>query len=403
MNSRERVRAALAHKETDRIPIDLGGMTSSGISALAYCELKQYLGLDQSSPTVFDVPQMLALVEAPLRERLGVDVVPLPHVQAGWGAAWNVRNDLGYSPRRIEDWPELLMPSGMKTEYDEAGSEYILGSDGRRIAVRPAGGYYYDPMPGDPHDLPEAEDFNLPDSLSDQELAFYRRTARDLYHNTECAVLGAPLGYGLFILNVGGLDNWLCALLEQPEAVGRILDKAVECNIGVLELFNQAAGKYVEAVIFSDDLGTQNSEWISPDVFREVFAPRYSRIFGWIHENTDLKVFLHCCGSIPNLIEPLIECGVDILNPVQTGAAGMDPAWLKDNFGDRLVFWGGGVDTQQKLLFSPTGELVADVRRRLEIFSPGGGYVFNPIHNIQPGTDPEKIVACFDTAREFVI
>ncbi len=182
--------------------------------------------------------------------------------------------------------------------------------------------------------------------------------------------------------------------------MGELLDRVVEGNIEVIAQFSEAAGQYVESIVFADDLGTQHAQWISEDLFREVFAPRYSRVFNWIHEHTGLRVFFHCCGSIPGLIEPLIECGVDILNPVQTSAAGMEPQWLKSTFGDRLTFWGGGVDTQQGLLFWSLDELMEDVRRRVNIFAPGGGYVFNPIHNIQPGSNPARVLACYDAALE---
>ena len=221
------------------------------------------------------------------------------------------------------------------------------------------------------------------------------------YESSDLAILGPSLGYGLFCINLGGFDTWLMAIIERPDDVGELLERVVEANIPVIEQFNQAAGKYVEAIVFSDDLGTQNSEWIHPDVFKSVFAPHYKRIFSWIHEHTDLKVFLHCCGSIPNLIETLIDCGVDILNPVQTSAAGMDPQWLKESFSERLVFWGGGVDTQGFLVHGTQEEFEDDVRRRLEIFSRGGGYVFNPIHNFQAGSDPAKIVAAYDIALNF--
>lgn len=395
------MRKALAHQEPDRVPVDLGGMGSTGISALAYSELKKYLGIKEGEVRVWDVAQMLAWVEEPVRERLGIDVVGLPNFRAGWGENWNVNNADGYKPWQPEGWPCLMMPSGFTTETDESGNVFLLSREGKRVAVMPSSGYYFDPLPVKPAPLPKIQDFTLPDSLSDQELRYYERTARSLYENTHYAVLGAAVGYGLFWLQAGGMENWLCSIYEEPEAVGEILDKAVECNIPVIEQYNQAAGKYVEAVVFADDLGTQNSEWFSADIFREVFAPHYKKVFSWIHEHTSLKVFLHCCGSIPNLIEPLIECGVDILNPVQTSAQGMDPSWLKKTFGDCLVFWGGGVDTQNKLPFAPRYELVEDVKERIRIFAPGGGYIFNPIHNIQAGTSPEKIVACYDTAQEF--
>lgn len=381
------------------MPIDLGAMASTGISVWAYHDLKRHLGIREGEIRVFDVAQMLALVEEPVLRRLGADVLPLPHHDAGWG--WGVWNHSGWKDWRIEGWPPMKAPRALRTESDEAGNLYILDPRGKRAAVKPRDGWYFDPLTGPPTALPRPEEVEVQSELSELELEYYETTARTLYRETDYAVLGPPLGYGLFGLNLGGIDNWLCALLEQPGQVGEILDRVAECNIRVLKQFCRAAGEYVEAVIFADDLGTQQSEWISPDLFREVFAPRYARVFGWIHRNTKLSVFFHCCGSIPRLIEPLIECGVDILNPVQTSAAGMDPARLKKEFGGRLTFWGGGVDTQHKLLLSSREELLEDVRARLEIFAPGGGYVFNPIHNIQPGADPGHILACYDLAREF--
>ncbi len=402
MNSRERVRASLAFREPDRVPIDLGGSDSSGIAAAAYAQLKSHLGIP-GGVRVHDVAQMLASVEDSVRERLGIDVVGLPNYNAGWGEHWNVRNGGQYRPWTLPGGgQEVLVPSTMRTRGEPDGGTTLLGASGQRVARMPDGGHYFDPLPDHSEvEVPEPEDFALPDSLDEQALEYYYSTARRLYENTEYAVLGAAVGCGLFNLAAGGFENWLCALLRYPERVGAILDRAVECNIPVIEMYNQAAGKYVEAVIFSDDLGTQHGEWLAPDVFKEIFAPRYKRLFGWIHQHTNLKVFFHCCGSIPNLIETLIDCGVDILNPVQTSAAGMDPAELKRRFGGRVVFWGGGVDTQHVLPVASIEQIEAHVAERIAIFAPGGGYVFNPVHNIQAGISPERVVACFSAARRF--
>jgi uroporphyrinogen decarboxylase len=402
VNSRERVRAALNFREPDRVPVDLGGTNSSGITVAAYAALKEQLCINTGEVLVHDVAQMLATVEAPVRERLGVDVVGLPNYEAGWGEHWNVRNGDSYRLWTVPGGPDVMVPSTMSTRSKPDGSTLLLGANGQPVAQMPAGGHYFDPLPGaDSETVPEPEDFSLPGSLPREAFEFYHRTAENLYRETDCAVLGAAVGYGLFFLALGGFENWLCAIMEQPDKVGAILDRAVECNIPVLEMYNQATGGYVEAVMFADDLGTQDGEWLSPDIFRELFAPRYKRIFDWIHEHTDLKVFFHCCGSIPNLIETLIECGVDILNPVQTSAAGMDPRRLKDRFGGRVVFWGGGVDTQSVLPRGSLEEIESQVKERIGIFAPGGGFVFNPVHNIQPGVSPERILACFDSAKQF--
>ncbi|MBW7995502.1 MAG: hypothetical protein FVQ81_02800 [Candidatus Glassbacteria bacterium] len=402
MNSRERVRAALEFREPDRVPVDLGGSNSSGIAAAAYAALKGHLGITDGQVVVHDVAQMLATVEDPVRERLGIDVVGLPNHGAGWGGDWNVDNDKGYRPWTIPGGPAVQVPRAMRTESAPDGSTVLIGSHGRPVARMPAGGHYFDPLPDPPGQVvPEPEDFTLPAMLSDEAYEYYHAAAKELYLNTDCAVLGAAVGYGLFNLSAGGLENWLCAILDNPARVGAILDRAVECNIPLIERYNQAAGPYVEAVVFSDDLGTQNAEWLSPEVFEELFAPRYKRLFDWIHRHTDLKVFFHCCGSISSLIEILIGCGVDILNPVQTSAAGMDPRRLKERFGGRVVFWGGGVDTQHFLPYASPAEIETHVAERISIFAPGGGFVFNPVHNIQAGVSPECITACFDAARRY--
>ena len=402
MNSRERIRAAINHQPTNRVPMDLGAMGSTGIQVNAYIELRKFLGLPPGEVFIHDVNQMLCHIEPAVRERLGVDALPLPHFHGCWDKSCELHNNAGFTLWKEVDENRIMMPAGMVTEHDrKAATTYLLSKNGKRAAAMPDGGYYFDPLPEKSTDLPGPQDLNFQDSLSDEELKYYESTAKEYYESSELAVLGPALGYGLFCINLGGFDTWLMSIIERPDDVGELLEKVVDANIPVIKQFNQAAGKYVESIVFSDDLGTQHSEWIHPDVFKNVFAPHFKRIFGWIHENTDLKVFLHCCGSIPNLIETLIDCGVDILNPVQTSAAGMDAQRLKDGFGDRLVFWGGGVDTQGLLVHGSQDEFEEDVNRRLDIFTRGGGYVFNPIHNFQAGSDPAKIVAAYDIAKNF--
>jgi uroporphyrinogen decarboxylase len=176
----------------------------------------------------------------------------------------------------------------------------------------------------------------------------------------------------------------------------------VEATIRCLELVNQAAGEFCFAWgVASDDSGTQRGEFINPDLWAEMIKPHYARLCGWIHRHTKMKTFFHCCGSIYHLIPHLIEAGVDILNPVQTSAANMDPRRLKEEFGRRIVFWGGGCDTQSVLPGAAPEEIRQHVRERLEVFGPGGGFVFNQVHNVQANVPPENVAAMLDAAYEF--
>jgi uroporphyrinogen-III decarboxylase len=197
-------------------------------------------------------------------------------------------------------------------------------------------------------------------------------------------------------------DEWMMMLLSEKDTCHEMMDRSVEAAISCLQLASQAVGDRCFAWgIASDDSGTQRGEFISPDLWAEMIKPHYAKLCGWMHRHTKMKTFFHCCGSIAGLIPHLIEAGVDILNPVQTSAAGMDPAVLKARFGGRIVFWGGGCDTQS-ILPTATPEAVREhVRERMDLFKPGGGYVFNQVHNIQANVPPENIVAMLEAACQF--
>ena len=200
----------------------------------------------------------------------------------------------------------------------------------------------------------------------------------------------------------GRPDEWMVMLLTEKDTCHQIMDRSVEAAISCLRRVNQAVGDYCFAWgIASDDSGTQRGEFISPDLWAEMIKPHYTKLCDWVHRNTKMKTFFHCCGSIPHLIPHLIEAGVDILNPVQTSAAGMDPLWLKREFGRRIVFWGGGCDTQSVLPTATPDAVRSHVKERLEIFSPGGGYVFNQVHNIQANVPPENVAAMLDAACDY--
>ena len=236
--------------------------------------------------------------------------------------------------------------------------------------------------------------------------------SRFLYENTEYAMLGwgggvCFLGLSLITdrlsnVTMGLPSEWMVMLMTEKDTCHEMMDKSVDASIQCLEQLHDAVGDCCFAWgIAADDSGTQRSEFIRPELWAEMIKPHYARLCAWIHRNTSWKTFLHCCGSIYHLIPHMIEAGIDILNPIQTSAANMQPERLKQEFGGKIVFWGGGCDTQQVLPTATPEEIRAHVRERLAIFKPGGGYVFNQVHNIQTNVPAENVIAMLDAAYEY--
>lgn len=391
MNSRQRVMAALQHQQTDRIPIDLGGTRQSGIAASTYHKLKQRLGID--SPTrVYDVYQMLAEVQRPVMERLGADVIGLNRPAVAFG----IVNE-NWKPWQLFDGTPVEVPAGFNPVSKSDGDLVLMRGD-EVIAKMPKDGYYFDRLevyPGGAH-LP-VEEVNPP-VISDELCDHYSRQSEALFQNTDFAII-APMGppYELFYgLGTGGFESWMISLAAEPDYVNAMCEKLVDIWIENLKRFAAAVENRVQILQFNDDFGTQTAPFISVQMFRELFMPHYKRGIDWIHANTDMKVFLHSDGAIMPLIPSIIEMGVDILNPIQTSAAGMDAQQLKSQFGDQLVFWGGSLDCQKTLPFGTPEEVTREVSEHVEVFSPGGGYVFASVHNIQANVPPENVIAMFD-------
>lgn len=394
MNSRERIRCALRHEQPDRLPIDLGGTRQSGIAAAAYHALKRHLGLD--SPTrVFDLFQMLAEVERPVRERFGADVVGLYRPDVAFG----IRNER-WKSWRLFDGTSVDVPGDFEPIVEPDGSVAIVRG-GEPIARMPKDGFYFDRLekyPGAAH--VELADYRPP-LLTAEHVAWYDAQSRALFDNTDLAIV-APLGppYELFYgLGTGDFEAWMITLATEPDYVHALYEKLTDAWLINLQRFVDAVGDRVQIVQICDDLGTQESLFLSVRMFRELMMPHYRRGIEWIHRNTSMKVMLHSDGAIFPMIPTLLEMGVDVLNPVQTSAAGMDPAELKRQFGDRLVFWGGSLDCQKTLPYGSPAEVAADVSRHVDVFAPGGGYVFASVHNIQAGVPPANIEAMFDAAQ----
>ena len=408
MTPRERVQKTVNFQQPDRVPMDLGGMKASTIASVAYDRLKKRLGL--AGPTrVCDARFMIADVEESVRQRFHLDVVPLD-----WSTAFSLdQPDDKWVPRRLFDGTPVLLPPGTAISEDAEGNWLLLGSDGRPTHYRmPKNGFYFDDCAFNEPGPIEPNKFRPVSDIPSERLEQFGRHTRRLYDETDYALLGWGFGVcflGLSLIaepsdnvTMGKPNEWLMMLMTEKPTCHEMMNRSVDATISCLKLVHQAIGDRCFAWgIAADDSGTQRSEFVRPELWAEMIKPHYRRLCDWIHANTGWKTFLHSCGSVYNLIPHFIEAGIDILNPVQTSAANMDPATLKREFGGRIVFWGGGCDTQSVLGKSSPQEIREHVRQRMETFAPGGGFVFTQVHNVQANVPPENVIAMFDAAYEF--
>lgn len=399
MTSRKRIVEAINHRKTDVLPIDFGGMRSTGINAIAYNRLKKYLGIKGQPAKLYDVFQQLAEPEPEVLDRLGGDVVQAHRLCPAFG----IKIDK-WKPGKLADGSQCLEPKDYNPIKDENGDEVIKNKD-TVIAKRPAGGLYFDQVYHPYENVKTCSDIDeIPiEEVTDEELDFLKREVKHLYETTDKAILFA---FGGNILEAGqinwGYERFFTSLALEPELVHYWFNKITDAYIRDLEKILSVIGKYINIIQFGDDLGTQNAPQISVKMYKEMIKPYHSRQYQYVRNNyPDVKVFLHCCGAIFDLIPDLIDAGVEILNPVQISAKGMDPIRLKREYGKYITFWGGGADMQTFVNDASIFQIKKHVSELIDIFSPGGGFVFNQVHNIQANVPPEKVMAIYDTALEY--
>ncbi len=382
MNSRERVLAALDHREPDRVPLDLGGTVLTGITVKAYGALREYLGLPRIEPTVVDVVQQLAQVDDDVLDRLGVDV---KNVAPRSSASYRIE---------IRD-----MESGDYTYFHD---EYGIGWRMPKV-----GGLYYDmfdhPLGGD-IDESDVDRYALPDPTAPARFAGLKEAARRVIEEEQRALVVGNLCAGIFemYLWTRGFLKGYSDFVGRPALSQKLMRRFLDMQLAYWDRMFDILGDMIDVVQVADDFAGQNDMLISPDSYRRHLKPLHKELFDFIHSRGRARVFLHSCGSIRKVIPDLIEIGLDIINPVQVSAAGMDSAELKREYGKNLTFWGGGVDTQRVFDENHTPEDVReDVKRRLADLMPGGGFVFATVHNIQSNVPPENVMAMWDTLREY--
>ena len=415
MTSRERVKMALEHKQPDRIPVDFGATGVTGMHVTCVAQLREYYGLEKRPVKVNEPYQMLGEVDEELQEAIGIDVVPLNSRKNMFGFA----ND-NWKEFRLPWGQEVLVPGDFNVTKDSNG-DLLIYPEGDTSAPpsgrMPVGGYFFDTIvrqqPIDDDKLNPEDNLEEFGPIADDDLEYYQSQLPDLA-KTNRAVIGGIGGTGLgdiafvpapflkYPRGIRDVEEWYISTVMRRDYIHKIFEKQVEYALGNLKKFYQAVGDELDVCfICGTDFGTQDSSFCSVVTFRELWAPYYKQMNDWIHKNTPWKTFKHSCGSVKKFIPEFIECGFDILNPVQCSAKGMDPQTLKSKYGDHLVFWGGGVDTQSTLPFGKPEEVRAEVLQRCEIFSENGGFVFNTVHNIQANTPLENIIAMIEAVKEF--
>lgn len=410
MTSRERVLAAIAHKQPDYVPLDLGSTPSSGISAIAYNRLKKYLGMTGGHTRIYDVVQQVVQPEMEILDRFGVDVIDI-------GRVFNEKDDDWYD-MELADGSVGQYPQWFRPEKQPNGDYLVHDKEGTLIARMPVGATFFDQMyfpyeedyPEDYGDLDHQMGKVLWSALVHSpwdhagEKDFYetlRERTKKLRASTDKALMitcGCNLfEWGTFLRRI---DNFLMDTYADPENVEALVEQLMIRHLATLEKVCEAVGDLVDILRFGDDLGMDSGMFMSREKYQTLFKPYHTKLNEYVHTHSGMKTLLHSCGSIYPIIPDLIEAGYDILNPVQTSAHQMQPEVLKREFGKDITFWGGGCNTRTVLNRSTPEEVYTYCRRMIDIFNRDGGFVFNQEHNIMPDVPAENILAMYQAVAD---
>lgn len=416
LSSRERVRLAVDHKEPDRIPLDLGGTEISSMHVSVVSAVRQAMGLDKPGTPVkvIEPYQMLGEIGFDLIDAIGTDVVNLwaPRTMFGF------KNE-GWKPWTTFDGTPVLVPEKFNIDPEPNG-EILMYPQGDKSAPpsgrMPKDGWYFDTIirqgPIDDDNLNVEDNLEEFGPISDEELEYFRLEAERLYTETDKAIFFSfgdgnigdlamvPAPWLKHPKGIRDMEEWFISTVARRDYVCKIFERQTEIALANLEKLYAVLGDRISVIETSgNDFGMQTGPMTAPKAYCELYKPFSKRINDWVHENTPWKTFIHSCGAVTEFLDDFIDAGFDIFNPVQCSAAGMDAVELKKRFGERICFWGGGVDTQKTLPFGTADDVRKEVRERIGTFGPGGGFVFTAIHNIQAQTPTENVLAMLDTWR----
>ncbi len=415
MTGKDKLKLAVNHIDGP-VLLDIGGMPTTGIHCKVVEGLREYYGLEKKPIRILEPVQMLAYVENDLKEAMGIQTTPL----------WSAGTMFGFKQKdKFKEWrtpwgQDVLVAEDFMTSTDKNGNTYIYSCGDTSYppaGCMPKNGVYFDSINRAPEF--DEDEYDVKDNfeefgpISDEDIEWLK-VQRPRFENSGDVVMGNLGGtaFGDIALVPGpqlkrpkglrDITEWYVSIVSRPEVLHEIFEYQLHYAIENLKKMHDVLGETIQvAYICGTDFGTQNGPFCSNEVFTEVYAPYYKKVNDWIHENTTWKTFKHCCGSIYKLVPEIINAGFDILNPVQWTAKNMDRALLKDSYGDKVTFWGGGVDTQKTLPFGSPKQVHDEVLECCKIFGKNGGFVFNTIHNIQPGVPTENVVAMVNAIKEY--
>ena len=415
MTSRERVLTSLNHKTPDRVPIDCNGHPSSGMAVQTYKRLREYIGLPKSKIYMYDVSQQLAVVEDDMLDYFKVDIV-----QFGYDF---YKDETHWKKWMLHNGTEVMIPKHIDITIGKDGDYEIYDADGNMISIQKKDCLYFEqtfyPYIDNVDD--EKVDFSdlesklqkimwcsvtappSPFKYTKESLDILSQKAKKLRDSTDRAIYGI---FGGNLLELGEqafrMDNFLMMLAASPNVVNDFLDSLLSIHLKNLELYLEYIGPHIDVIGFGDDLGMQNGPQMSPSMFVEFFKPRYKKMWDLVKQKMPhLKICIHSCGGIEPLLKHLIEAGLDSANPVQITCEGMEPEYLKNNYGDHFIFWGGGCDTRYFLTDGTPEEVDRNVKELLAAFKPNGGYIFQQVHNMLSNVPAENIVAMYKAVEKY--
>ena len=413
-SSRENFLKTINHKQPDKVVVDFGSTAVTGIHVLIVEKLRNYYGLEKKPVKVVEPYQMLGEIEPDLIQAMDIDVIGLFSAKNMFGVPnenWKVHKTL---------WgQEVLFPGSFNYTYNSNG-DILMYPEGD-TSVPPSGmmpktGYFFDALdrqkPIDDSNLKVEDNLEEFSHVTEEELSYWKDQVGALENNTKAVVAslgGTALGDIALVpainlknpKGIRGVEEWYISTLIREDFIKEIYDRQTDIAIENLKLLHSVIGNKIDVVFTcGTDFGTQNSTFCSMETYDRVWLPYYKKVNDWIHQNTTWKTFKHSCGAVEPLMSHFIESGFDIINPVQINASGMDPRKLKEKYGDKLVFWGGGVDTQGAFAFGTPAQVRDQVKTQCGILNRNGGFVFNTIHNIQANVPFENVVAMLEAIKE---
>jgi hypothetical protein len=409
------VRTTLRHEPPQAVPLDFGSTFVTGMHVSCVAALREYFGLGKDPVRVIDPGQLLGWIEDDLKRAMGISTEGVVRRMTRFGFPLE-----DWKPFRLDSGLEILVPGGFTVTRDASGNTLLYPQSDLSAppsACMPKDGHFFDNIirqqPIDEERLDPADNLEEFGPVSEADLDYLEgevkraaatgRAVVASFGGTSFGDIALVPAAGLkYPKGIRDVTEWYMSTRSRRDYIHRVFEGQCEIALKNLERIAARTGGLVDVInVCGTDFGTQTSSFCSVGTFRELWLPYYQRVNQWVHTHTSWRTFKHSCGAVSKFIPSFLDAGFDILNPVQCSAAGMDPATLKQTYGERIVFWGGGVDTQATLPFGTPQQVREEVLRRCEVFAPGGGFVFNSVHNVQAGTPVENIVAMVRAVHEF--